>query len=105
MSDMPDKQTPKTFEEIFHEIATKVNEREPIKDSVYFETMEQFRLAWSAAVETTRAEYDDKIKAMRVEIDKRDELLSIYYDGCDCTRLEGCFKCRQYKRVIGDKDE
>ena len=65
---MPDKQTLKTFKEWSDKVI-------PLS----FTTSPEYRRskeAWNAATEATRAEYDDKIKAMQAEIDKRDTLLT-----------------------------
>lgn len=62
---MSDKQTSKTFKE-WYLTATK--------DSFGSVSIE---LAWNAAVEETRAKYDDKIKAMQAEIDNLKEIIDM----------------------------
>ena len=80
---MSDKQTPKTFEEWLSgklEIAPSKQDRQNLYDM-----KDVIELGWNeraksvseeinAATEATRTEYDDKIKAMQAEIDKRDKL-------------------------------
>jgi hypothetical protein len=79
---MSDKQTPKSFEEKLKQVADKALNN---YGGQYFSVVEyaeskglRFILEefWNAATEATRAEYDDKIKAMQAEIDRRDALLS-----------------------------
>ena len=82
---MSDKQTPKTFEEW-----RKAEYQKPRSSIVSVEE------TWNAAVEVTRAEYDDKIKAMQAEIDK---LNSEIKHGCiDCASHD-CSEIKRLKEV------
>ena len=79
---MPDKQTYKTFEEFIFLNIDKLVDISDIKLAIndpekFGENMGDFyREIWNAATETTRSEYDDKIKAMQAEIDNRNILLT-----------------------------
>jgi hypothetical protein len=73
---MSDKQTPKTFE-------CWSLSNTPESDFEIYGVDPLFENCWNAAVEETRAEYEDKIKAMQVEIDKRDEVIISILDGLE----------------------
>lgn len=67
MSDKP--KIYKSFKEFWGDDFVHTESGEIITDTV----KDYSEQTWNAAVEATRAEYEDKIKSMQVEIDKRDE--------------------------------
>lgn len=89
---MSDKQTPKTFEEVVDAIRSVW-----VTWAIDSELIRFGRMIWNAR--------DTEINELKEGIKKKDQLLLYYHEGCDCTREEGCFKCRCYKRLNGDKDE
>ena len=72
-----DKQTPKTFEEFIEtdDCPIDIDLWRTRSGFILKDEMQKLvnfigKYFWNAAVEATRAEYDDKIKAMQAEIDR-----------------------------------
>ena len=92
---MSDKQTLKTFKEWSDKVI-------PLS----FTTSPEYRRskeAWNAATETTRSEYDDKIKAMQAEIKKRDDLLMKYSMYCACKSITLCTVCWETEKILNQR--
>ena len=93
-----DKQTPKTLQQYIIENCPRFKkpvftvdmhlgaeqQYESVIDPIFKNVIVQ---TWNAATEATRAEYDDKIKAMQAEIDKRDYLLKLVLEDFKNLRL------------------
>jgi len=88
---MPDKQTPKAFEDFY--IANGKFEMNG--------TTKSYDHTWNAATEATRAECDDKIKAMQAEIDKRD----VRIKELERDRVNRLFKYRDALKELNQRGE
>ena len=99
---MSDNKTPKTFKGVYAEINCMSLEQVDIilqiqdKQDTKYSRVKTCEALWNAASEATRAEYDDKIKAMQAEIDK---LNSEIKHGCiDCALHD----CKEVKKLQSD---
>ena len=68
---MSDKQTPKAFKDFLISLNMGIDESFDMSEINQAPELSVAFMFWNAATKATRTEYDDKIKAMQAEIDKR----------------------------------